>query len=217
MACTSLSKPIIALDADGVLLDYNAAYAKLWGKVFGMLPTERDPNAYWAMDRWSVEKLSGSKLEIFRGSFDEQFWSRLPAVASALEACFSLSDAGYSLVCVSALQPRFESARLRNLKDLGFPIERVIATGGSDAAGNSKKAAVSMLGCVALVDDYLPNLADLGPTVHTALITRQPNGSPNTGPALSHVNSSHAQLADFASWWIRSAGYHPGGVSFDVR
>ncbi|PIF89400.1 hypothetical protein CLU86_0268 [Acidovorax sp. 62] len=213
MARTSLSKPIIALDADGVLLDYNAAYAKLWGKVFGMLPTERDPNAYWAMDRWSVEKLSGSRLEIFRGSFDAQFWSRLPAVASALEACFSLSDAGYSLVCVSALQPRFESARLRNLKDLGFPIERVIATGGSDAAGNSKKAAVSMLGCVALVDDYLPNLADLGPTVHTALITRQPNGSPNTGPALSHVNSSHAQLADFASWWMRSAGWHPGGVS----
>lgn len=213
MARTFLSKPVIALDADGVLLDYNAAYAKLWGKVFGMLPTERDPNAYWAMDRWSVEMLSGPRLEIFRASFDEQFWSRLPPVATALGACFSLREGGYTLVCVSALQPRFEKARLCNLKDLGFPIERVIATGGSDAAGNSKKAAVSMLGCVALVDDYLPNLADLGPTVHTALITRQPNGSPNTRPALSHVNSSHAQLADFARWWIRSAGDNVGSVS----
>ncbi|WP_333908891.1 hypothetical protein [Acidovorax sp. NCPPB 4044] len=92
---------------------------------------------------------------------------------------------------------------------MGFPIEGVIATGGSDAAGNSKKAAVSMLGRVALVDDYLPNLADLGPTVHTALITRQPNGISNTGRALSHVNLSHAHLADFARWWIRSASEHP--------
>ncbi|WP_333908892.1 hypothetical protein [Acidovorax sp. NCPPB 4044] len=77
MAPTSLSKPVIALDADGVLLDYNAAYAKLWGEVFGVLPAERDPNAYLAMDRWSVEMLSGPRLEIFRASFDEQFWSQL--------------------------------------------------------------------------------------------------------------------------------------------
>jgi hypothetical protein len=213
MARASLDKPIIALDAEGVFLDYNAAYAKLWGKVFGMPPAERDPNACWAIDRWSVEKLSGRQLEIFRASFGEQFWSRLPPVSMALEACFSLRQAGYTIVCISALPPRYEKARLRNLKNLGFPIERVIATGGSDAAGNSQKAAVAMLGCGALVDDYLPNLADLGPTVHTALITRQPNGSPNTGPALSHVNSSHKQLADFARWCIRSEGDNVGSFS----
>ncbi|WP_298208702.1 HAD family hydrolase [Acidovorax sp.] len=204
MARASVSKPVIALDADGVLLDYNAAYAEVWEKVFGKRPVERDPSAYWAMDRWSVERLDGRQLELFRAGFDEEFWSRVPAVGSALEACFLLHDAGYTLVCVTALQPRFENARLRNLRDLGFPIERVIATGGSSDPGSSKKAAVRMLGCAALVDDYLPNLIDLGPSIHTALITRQPNGSPNTGWALAHVNSSHTYLAEFARWWLHA-------------
>jgi hypothetical protein len=38
-------KKIIALDADGVLLDYNFAYAKAWERVFGALPEERNPQA----------------------------------------------------------------------------------------------------------------------------------------------------------------------------
>ena len=43
-------KPIIALDADGVLLDYNRAYAGAWERAFGQRPAEADPHAYWAMD-----------------------------------------------------------------------------------------------------------------------------------------------------------------------
>jgi hypothetical protein len=40
-------------------------------------------------------------------------------------------------------------------------------------------------------------------TVHAALILRQPNGSPNQGPELSIVRSTHANLAEFASWWLQ--------------
>ncbi len=41
-----MSKGIIALDADGVLLDYGLAYAGAWQKAFGQYPRERDPLAY---------------------------------------------------------------------------------------------------------------------------------------------------------------------------
>src|SRR5258708_10635187 len=34
-------KPIIALDADGVLLDYNRAYAGAWERAFGQRSEER--------------------------------------------------------------------------------------------------------------------------------------------------------------------------------
>lgn len=47
--------PVIALDADGVLLDYNLAYAAAWQRAFGFYPRERDRCAYWAVDRWDVE------------------------------------------------------------------------------------------------------------------------------------------------------------------
>ncbi len=120
---------IIALDADGVLLDYNLAYAGAWERAFGMRPRERDPQAYWAIDRWEVERLSGERLDRFRAAFDEQFWSSVPAIPGALRACQALHEAGYELVCVSALGAHYEDFRLQNLRALEFPIARVIATG----------------------------------------------------------------------------------------
>jgi len=38
-----MSKGAIVLDADGVLLDYNRAYAKVWAQVFGSFPHEKNP------------------------------------------------------------------------------------------------------------------------------------------------------------------------------
>ncbi len=52
----------IALDADGVLLDYHAAYGAAWERAFGIEPKIRDSQAYWPIDRWMVEHLSGTRL-----------------------------------------------------------------------------------------------------------------------------------------------------------
>ena len=60
----------IALDADGVLLDYNLAYASAWERAFGVRPELRDPQAYWPADRWGVERLAGELLDRLRASFD---------------------------------------------------------------------------------------------------------------------------------------------------
>jgi hypothetical protein len=197
-----MRRPLIALDADGVLLDFHLAYASAWERAFGTFPAERDPHAYWPIDRWQVERLGIFRKARFKAAFDETFWATVPAMPNAVAACHRLHDAGFDLVCVSALDLRFEAARLRNLRNLGFPIERVIATGNRGSARSPKADAVEDLAPVAFVDDYLPYLRGVPDHVHTALVLRAPNGSPNTGPELSLASSTHQDLAGFADHWL---------------
>ncbi|MDR0214589.1 MAG: HAD family hydrolase [Comamonas sp.] len=196
------SSKLIALDADGVLLDYNLAYATAWQRAFGERPALRNPQAYWAMERWDVPQLGPALREQFRAVFDVQFWSTVPALAGAVDACHRLRAAGFELVCVSALQPQYAKARLANLRSHGFPIEQVVAT-SNDASGSSPKAcALAQLQPVAFVDDYLPYFHGVPESIHKALVLREPHGSPNTGPALAHIQSTHGNLAGFVDWWL---------------
>lgn len=195
-------KPVIALDADGVLLDYNQAYAWAWERAFGVQPAVRDANAYWALDRWTVQRLEGEPLQRFRRCFDEAFWSTVPALPGAVEACHRLVEAGFRLVCVSALEAQFGSARARNLQEHGFPLEDVIATGNQAGDVSPKAAALIQLEAVAFVDDYLPYHRGVDASIHKALILREPNGSPNAGSELSLVDSRHRDLDDFAATWL---------------
>ena len=197
-----LGRPLIALDADGVLLDFHLGYASAWQRAFGRAPAERDPLAYWPMDRWAVERLDAAQRGQFRAAFDEQFWTTVPAIEGALAACHRLHEAGFELVCVSALELEFEAARLRNLRDLGFPIERVIATGNAPGERSPKADAIEALQPLAFVDDYIPYLRGVPAHVHTALVTRAPNGSPNIGPDLALAKSIHPDLAAFTEHWL---------------
>lgn len=197
--------PIIALDADGVLLNYHEAYRQAWCRAFGVLPGLRDAQAYWPMDRWQVERLAGEALEQFRAQFDEQFWATIPAIDGAVDACRRLDATGYGLVCVSALPEKFREARLQNLRDCGFPIEQVFATDGALGEVSPKAAALQELKPVAFVDDYLPYLRGLPAEIHVALVLREPNGSPNIGKDIVAAHSQHSDLADFAAWWLARA------------
>ena len=194
-------KKIIALDADGVLLDYGTAYGLAWGRFSGSDPIERDPQAYWPMQRWAVPRLSGRDLEDFRRQFDQEFWSSIPAMPGALQACQLLVDNGHDLVCVTALNEKFGQARRRNLQSLGFPIAEVITT-EMEATHESPKASVlRALRPVAFVDDFGPYFTGVDPGIHKALVIRDPNGSPNTNEMLARVDSSHENLLGFARWW----------------
>lgn len=195
-------KKIIALDADGVLLDYGTAYGRAWARFSGSDPVERDPQAYWPIERWAVPRLSGRDLEDFRRQFDQDFWSSIPAMPGALQACQLLVEKGHELVCVTALDEQFGQARQRNLQSLGFPITRVITT-SMEALHESPKAPVlRALQPVAFVDDFGPYFDGVDPGIHKALVIRDPNGSPNTNEVLERVDSSHQDLLGFARWWI---------------
>lgn len=197
-----MKKPVIALDADGVLVDYHEAYADAWAKAFGVRPAVRDPAAYWPMDRWDVQHLNGGQLAAFRACFDVEFWSNIPSIAGAVDACQDLVAAGYELICVTAMEKRFESARLHNLRKNGFPISRVIATATTVSVSSPKAATLEAIRPVAFVDDYLPYMRGIPESVHTALVLREQNGSPNHGEEMRLVKSQHTDLAGFSRWWL---------------
>ncbi|GAA4414797.1 HAD family hydrolase [Quisquiliibacterium transsilvanicum] len=198
-----MPKPLIALDADGVLLDFHLGYAGAWERAFGERPRERDPLAYWPMDRWEVDRLDEAGRARMRAVLDEHFWSTMPPLPGAVDACHRLHDAGFELVCVSALESAYEAARLRNLRDRGFPIERVIATGNASETRSPKADAIEALRPVAFVDDYLPYLRGVPGQVHTALVLRAPNGSPNTGEEVTTLaRSVHQDLVEFVDHWL---------------
>lgn len=198
-------KPVIALDGDGVLLDYNRAYASAWARYAGAYPAERDPHAYWHTDRWDVQKLTGERLAEFRTFFDAEFWVGIPPIAGAVAACQRLHDHGFAMVCVSALDERFADARLKNLRNHGFPIERVFATGNQLGPPSPKAQVMDEIRPVAFVDDFLPYLFGIRRETHTALILREANGSPNVGTGLAAVGSTHTDLAAFSAWWLARA------------
>lgn len=197
-----MSRPILALDADGVLVDLHIGFARAWQRAFGAFPDERDPQAYWPQDRWDVPLLDAEQRLQLRARFDETLWSTLPAIDGALEACHRLHDAGHELVCVTALDDRFQKARLRNLRGLGFPIDRVLATGHAEGPRSPKANAIEALRPVAFVDDYIAYLRGVPAYVHTALVLRAPNGSPNVGDELALARTVHQDLADFADHWL---------------
>ena len=150
-----MARPVIALDADGVLLDFHLAYAHAWRRVFGTFPAERDPLAYWPMDRWDaapgVDRRGGAS-----GRRSTRFWSSVPLDAGAVQACHRLADAGYELVCVSALGGALRGRPAAQPRALGYPIERVIATGIARTACSPKAAAVRVDRAQVFVDDHLP-------------------------------------------------------------
>lgn len=197
-----MNKGVIVLDADGVLLDYNLGYAKAWAQVFGIYPDEKNPNAYWALDRWAVDRLEDASLTRFRNAFDESFWGSIPAVTGSLEACHTLNQAGYELICVTALPAKFQEVRRQNLIQLGFPIDIVHTVEHADCGVSPKAALVNSIRPVAFVDDYLPYLVGIQPDIHSALILRETDMSPNEGELLSYAASQHANLEGFARWWL---------------
>ena len=202
-----MSRPIIAIDADGVLVDYNTAYAGAWERAFGSRPQEADPTAYLAINRWDVPWLDPADVVKFRTVFDFEYWSTIPAMPGAIDATKMLYNAGYELTCVSAVPNEWAAARLQNLHDLGMPIRTVFGVDAtSKPVDRSPKADIlAKLKPVAFIDDYLPYFNGVTGT-HRALLDRSPMAADNPKKKFEHllssVDSTHANLFDFACWWV---------------
>jgi hypothetical protein len=206
----SMQHDLIALDADGVLIDYHEGYAQAWERAFGFRPTVRNAEGYHPRDYWDVPTLTASELKHFRvHGLSEQTWRNMPAMPGALEACQQLSQAGFRLMCVTALSPAYGAARAHNLKRLGFELADVLAVGTS-GLGNPKAKALLDLQPVAFVDDYLGYLQGLPPGTWRALIEGRTLNNPNIDGQLEPPSSRHACLLDFAHYWLTQ---HPSAAA----
>lgn len=187
---------LIAIDGDGVLLDYNRTFGALWERHFGVTLIAAEPRAYHATTFWGVPRLA--KDHGFWNRFDEEGWRHMPAMPGALRACIRLKEAGCRLVCVTSMPTHQQANRLANLQDLGFPIEAVVATGGSgNKTENPKKAAIEALAPDWFVDDELRKLRGLV-GVRCALIDPDHPDSPNRDQEAEFLSLRVASLAEFA-------------------
>ena len=116
---------------------------------------------------------------MLRRCFDEEFWCGIPPVPGAVEGCRLLTAAGFELVCVTALPEKFRSARERNLRAHGFPIDMVHATENVAPAGHGPKAeTLHRLRPVAFVDDHLPYLIGIDSSIHRRVNLHQKDDHP---------------------------------------
>ncbi|CAF4840669.1 unnamed protein product [Rotaria sp. Silwood1] len=164
------TKPIIALDCDGVLLDDHATFAQVYEKAFGKQLTVVSPKSFRAVDMYGV-KFTSEEENHFYAVWDTEAWRTMPMLDGSLEACHLLHQAGYELVCVTAMSPQFTDHRLENFRSHGFPIDRVISTGydGENPGNNPKKQAIEELHPVVFVDDSRRNFKDIQ-GVHTRFV-----------------------------------------------
>ncbi|CAF0939112.1 unnamed protein product [Rotaria sordida] len=163
-------KGIIALDCDGVLLDTHSAFAQLYTKTFGKELAIVSPKSYSAKKLYGVE-FTPEEHNQFKTAHEAEGWRMMPPLDGALEACLMLHNAGYELVCVTAMPGRFLNDRLENFRLHGFPIDKVISTGYDpiDPTNNPKKQTIEALKPVVFVDDLRRNLKDIEGE-HTKLV-----------------------------------------------
>lgn len=203
-------RPVIALDADGVLLHYNKAYGSVWTEHFAEQLSVVDPTAYHATTYWGVS--NPSKDHPFWELFTRKGWRNMEAMDGALEACRKLHEAGYRLVCVTSMPEDKRQDRFDNLIDLGFPIDEVIATGSKFGfKGNPKKEAIEALQPLYFVDDELRKLKDLPDTVHCVLVDPDHSDSPNVGQDDSYLTMRVSSLLDFAERLL-AVPHHKNGL-----
>lgn len=192
------TRPVIALDADGVLVHYNKAYGAIWQEHFAETLSVVDPTAYHATTYWGVS--NPERPHPFWDLFKLKGWRHMEAMDGAIEACHKLHAAGYRLVCVTSMPSDKRQDRFDNLLDLGLPIDDVIATGSKFGfTGNPKKEAIEELKPLYFVDDELRKLKDLSSDVRCVLIDPGHSDSPNEGQDDSYLTMRVSSLLDFAN------------------
>lgn len=199
-------KPIVVLDADGVLLDYHQAYKEAWFQAFGEKLEEVNANAYSPVQRWGARQLQlPDEFHRLERAMSDDFWLHMQAMDGAAHACQRLYNAGFELICVSALPHKYQYHRYENLQKLGIPIKSVYATGSEWRIGKTspKAVIVNQIKPVVFVDDFAPFLRGVDNEIHKALIMGGSDNSPNVGEDFLLSDSQHPDLQSFVNTWLK--------------
>lgn len=193
---------ILVLDADGVLLNYNRAYPKVWEAAFGVKLELKNPGHFHAFNEYDCLFESEEQKQQFYAAFTDEHWADMPVLEDAKAACDQLVEMGYELVCVTSMPHEFLEARQRNFALHDLPISRTFAVGRDKLKDtyNPKHQQIIELAPVAFVDDYVVNFWGLeGTGIHKALIDRLQPDSPNADRHIA--DSLHPNLQHFVDYW----------------
>lgn len=203
-----MNSNVIVLDCDGVLKNYHSSYPKVWKKAFGEDLPVVNQKSYFAHKMYGLDfdyhHIGGNNdiANKFFEAFGPDIWEDMDPLPGAIDACNRLVDAGFELVCVSSMPNDNEivKARLRGFKKHGFPIDRLVSTGGK-LGFNPKVDTIIELNPIAFVDDLCSNFLGIPDTIHKALIHLDHDDSPNIR-YLDIATTQHENLTEFVEVYL---------------
>lgn len=198
-------KPLFLIDCDGVMLDYNQAFKEHYEKIYNKTLTLKKPKSYLAAEMWGVGNMSKEDYHHFKHeSANIGMWENMPALPDALEFVKELSKY-FTVWCLTSMPTQYEQARLKNLQNLGFPIEKVIAT-SRVGEENPKKKFVEKLKPMYFLDDLLQNFVDIKSKSKSQLIFLDWKHEDSPNKKYSHINP-HMTIHHYNDFFASSSYY----------
>jgi phosphoglycolate phosphatase-like HAD superfamily hydrolase len=198
-----MSKKIIALDCDGVLLNYNETYGRIFQEYFGMSLKTLDPTAYHVTNMFDITWPTPKDKSEFNKFFHSKGWGCMQPLPNAIQATHLLKQTGYHIVVVTSMPKTARTSRHNNLINLGFSIDETIATGRGKTMDNPKKPYIEKLKPDFFVDDLLKNFHTINTQTKFVLINTYAKDSPNLlCPNSVNLHSEHTNLLDFVQTHI---------------
>lgn len=180
---------VIFIDVDGVLLDYNRAYAEQFNKVFGTNHQLTEPYAYTYYRMYGIPKLGVDSINKLEASKTEDFWGNIPALSpiDTLLTLNSLKAWGWEVIALSKSPTEYTEARRANLVKLfGDIFLDVICIGkdGDKADVVNNYAANDKI----VVDDFYPYLKNVDTNkVKVIVLNRAPHATDNPNKNLEGI------------------------------
>ncbi len=146
---------VIALDVDGVLLDFDEHFRRCAERCLGR-------NIYRATESYSLTKrfqiTEEEKALVWKQFMADGWMATVPVYPSAQQMVNALRDLGTSLWAVTSVDQRMYADRCWSLRDL-IPPDRVICV-GDPITRPSKLAAYQQIGAHFVLDDLVVHVEE---------------------------------------------------------
>lgn len=192
-------EPIIAIDIDGVTLDYKAAYARKWQKAFGKMPRIKNQKAHRIWEYYDIPFLTDpNEIAKLEASGDDDFWRTMPPMQSAVSAVRLIRSFGYKTISVSAAPIHQAENRAFNLARHGFEFDDVICI-QIPGAISPKTEVINKVQPAYFVDDYINYFHGIDRSVKKVLIN-EPENHPSEHVSIAEMDLIFPGLFAFALW-----------------
>lgn len=146
----------IALDCDGVILDFVSAFKNTAENALGRKVVSTN-NTYDIGKRFGLTKVETAA--VFDTFYSGRGWANLPPLPGAVDSCQGLIESGqFRVVIVTAIDEKFLDDRIENLESFGIFPEEVYCVGTD--SNHSKSDAYIKEQPIAVVDDRLHYLME---------------------------------------------------------
>lgn len=199
-------RKVIALDCDGVMLNYLDTYKKLYDEMFNtdvkvVNPRSFAPNMHFGIS-WTERQEDKLAFQVF---FDENGWKNMKALPGAVEATKHMKELGFDIVVVTSIPKNKDLDRMINLEKAGFPINDLIACGAHSSTipgSNLKEPYLKKIMPQYFVDDLLSNFHNVSDIMKCVLIDwsceNNDDWNSNKKEQIVEVFDTHEYLLDFS-------------------